>query len=96
MSNLQQFLHIGEDTARRVEIIDRETEARRALEERVAQMTLLLRKIGQAADKFRSRPDDTPIIVMDYGAQCGEFGLWERYATVGDLREAERLGGGHG
>lgn len=89
MTNLQQYLQLPDDVATRMEIVDREVERYQRLVVEHRAMRELLRKIGQAAGKFESRPDNTTLILMDYGAQCGLY----QELTIGVLREAEKWGG---
>lgn len=99
MSNLQQFLHIGEDTARRVEIIDRETEARRKLEQQNAAMAETIRLLAEALVPFANVGDRIATEGHDVGRQTWVFVVGMtgeiQALTVGDwLRASKAVSGG--
>ena len=86
---MQQILHeVGEETA--AGLVSRLLDTNAALESDNRAMRELLAKIGAAERNFQSRRDNTMLILMDYGAQCG---LWQEW-TVGLIRAAAKWGRG--
>lgn len=99
MSNMQQFLHLDDDTAKRITIIDHEAEARRKLEQQNAAMAETIRLLAEALIPFANVGDRICAEGHDVGRQTWVFVVGKtgeiQALTVGDwLRASKAVGGG--